>query len=54
VPWLLVDGVFEHGVAGPVLAKLAPFLTSNLRYGLFLTASPEDYLLQFYAVGARS
>jgi pimeloyl-ACP methyl ester carboxylesterase len=52
VPWLLVDGRDEDDIVGPVLAKLAPYLTTSLRYGVYLAALPEDYLLQFYAVDA--
>jgi hypothetical protein len=51
VRWVLVDGWDEDDIVGPVLAKLAPFLTTSLRYGVYLAALPEDYLLQFYAIG---
>ncbi|HYH84727.1 MAG TPA: alpha/beta fold hydrolase, partial [Pyrinomonadaceae bacterium] len=54
VEWRLVDGFVERGVIGPVLAKLTPYLTTNLRYGLFVCASNEDYLLQFYSIDGEN
>ena len=48
--WHLAEGGVEGGPACPALVMLAPYLTTSLRYTVFLHAATEDYLLNFFGV----